>query len=265
MNPRSLFTAIAIISSLQLPVLAHAERLPKAVKQDARIRTVPFEQDNVVYLTTMLRVATMVQLNDDEEITDKAMGDSFSWMVVEDQHNRNLFIKPLVPNKATNLTIITTKRTYNFMLSGLPEGNSRNAIIKLRFIYPDDEADARLMDQAKAKASMPNVRAAMSDPSKLNYNYGFKGNPESKPVTVADDGTKTFFKFSGDIPAIFAVKADRSETLVNYRREGDYIVVDKVAKQWTLRNGSVATCIFNLNRTGNHTHYRPSGNMTHDR
>ena len=33
---------------------------------------------------------------------------------------------------------------------------------------------------------------------------------------------------------------------MNYRREGDVIVVDKVAAQWTLRNGSQATCVFNL-------------------
>ena len=57
---------------------------------------------------------------------------------------------------------------------------------------------------------------------------------------------KTYFEFSGDTPAIFLVKKDRSETLVNYRREGDVIVVDKVAAQWTLRNGSQATCVFNL-------------------
>jgi type IV secretion system protein VirB9 len=34
--------------------------------------------------------------------------------------------------------------------------------------------------------------------------------------------------------------------LINYRREGEIIVVDKVAAQWTLRNGDEATCVFNL-------------------
>ena len=35
---------------------------------------------------------------------------------------------------------------------------------------------------------------------------------------------------------------------VNFRREGDFLVVDKVAHQWTLRNGDQATCVFNLRK-----------------
>ena len=42
------------------------------------------------------------------------------------------------------------------------------------------------------------------------------------------------------------VLPDGDETLINYRREGEFIVVDKVAAQWTLRNGDEATCVFNL-------------------
>jgi type IV secretion system protein VirB9 len=95
---------------------------------------------------------------------------------------------------------------------------------------------------------MPNVRAALSDPLKVNYDYGYKGDKENKPTSVADDGTKTFFEFTGEVPGIFAVKSDGSETLVNYRREGNYIVVDKVSRQWTLRSGKVATCVFNMVR-----------------
>ena len=89
-----------------------------------------------------------------------------------------------------------------------------------------------------------------SDPAKVNYDYGYKGDRENKPVSVADDGVKTFFEFSGEIPGIFAVKSDGSETLVNYRREGNYIVVDKISRQWTLRSGNVVTCVFNMKLTG---------------
>lgn len=100
---------------------------------------------------------------------------------------------------------------------------------------------------------MPNVRAALADPLKVNYDYGYKGALENKPVSVADDGTKTFFEFSGEVPGIFAVESDGSETLVNYRREGNYIFVDKVNRQWTLRSGSVTTCVFNMKLTGKRT------------
>jgi type IV secretion system protein VirB9 len=65
---------------------------------------------------------------------------------------------------------------------------------------------------------------------------------------VFDDGKKTFFKFGSRVPAIFAVNADFTETLRNFRREGDYIVLDGAATQYTLRDGNQWTCIFNLRK-----------------
>lgn len=229
---------------------AFAESTPKSVKADERIRTVTYQKDNIIFLSGMMGVSTMVVFNDDEAIVTVAMGDSQSWQAVPDQSKKFLFIKPLEPNAVTNMNVVTSKRVYNFMMKGAPVGNSRTAVIKLRFSYPDDEADARLMAQAKLNAAMPNVRAALSDPLKVNYDYGYKGDKENKPVSVADDGTKTFFEFTGEVPGIFAVKSDGSETLVNYRREGNYIVVDKVSRQWTLRSGKVVTCVFNMKLTG---------------
>ena len=229
---------------------ALAESTPKAVKADERIRLVPFQKDNVVYLKGMMGVSTMIVFNDDERIATVAIGDSLAWQAVPDQSKKVLFIKPLEPNAVTNMNVVTTKRVYNFMMSGASPGNTRLAVIKLRFSYPEDEANTSLLAQAKQNASMPNVRAAFANPDQLNYAYGYKGSAENKPVSVVDDGTKTFFEFAGEIPAIFAVKSDGSETLINYRREGNYIVVDKVNGQWTLRNGEVTTCVFNTRLTG---------------
>ena len=74
----------------------------------------------------------------------------------------------------------------------------------------------------------------------------------NKPVAVFDDGTKTWFRFEGETPAIYIVDADRNESLVNFRTEGPYVVVDKVSPQWTLRNGQESTCIFNRRLTNVH-------------
>ena len=81
---------------------------------------------------------------------------------------------------------------------------------------------------------------------KVNLAYGYKGSAVNKPDGVFDDGVKTYFRFSGDAPAIFEVLPGGDETLINYHREGEVVVVDKVAAQWTLRAGDEATCVFNL-------------------
>ena len=116
----------------------------------------------------------------------------------------------------------------------------------MRFRYPEDEVDASLLSQAKERAKYPNQSGF--NVANANSDYAYKGSSVNRPTAVFDDGVKTFFRFENDgqIPAIFAVDAERNESLVNFRREGAYVVVDKVNFQWTLRNGPESTCVFNL-------------------
>lgn len=247
MRTKLLLLAGAVAATaIARPPIALAEVQPQSVKADERIRTVPFQKDNIVYLAGMMGVSTMIVFNDDEQIATVAMGDSLAWQAVPDQSKRFLFIKPLQPDAQTNMNVITSKRVYTFFLNGAKPGNTRTAVVKLRFSYPGDSVDANLLAMARQNAAMPNVRAALANPGRINYDYGYKGAVDNRPTSMFDDGTKTFFQFSGEVPAFFAVKSDGSESLVNYRREGDYIVIDKVARQWTLRSGKIATCVFNM-------------------
>jgi len=224
---------------------ANAETAPRALKADERIRSVVFEKDNVVFLEGTMGVSTMIVFDDEETIATVAMGDSLSWQAVPDQSKHYLFIKPLERDAVTNMNVVTTKRIYNFVLrTGRPGGPG--AVYKLRFVYPEKDADARLLAKAKDMAAMPTLAALKQHPELINFDYGFKGSVLNKPGAVFDDGTKTYFRFAGDVPGIFLVMPGAAETLINYRREGDIIVVDQVAAQWTLRNGDEATCVFNL-------------------
>lgn len=222
---------------------ALAEQAPRAVIQDSRIRTVPFQRDNVVVVHGALGVSTMVAFGDDERIETVAIGDSVGWQAVPDQSKRFLFIKPLETHAVTNMNVVTRKRIYNFLLRAVD--NRASVVFKVRFTYPDVEEDQRLLALAKAKAAMPNYRALMSRPG-TNFDYSYKGQITAKPDFVFDDGVKTYFRFGGEVPAIFLVNPDRGETLVNYRREGEIIVVDKVAGQFTMRKGDETACVFNL-------------------
>jgi type IV secretion system protein VirB9 len=220
-----------------------AEESPRPVRQDSRIRTVTFQLDNVVMIDGALGVSTMIMFGDDEHIDTVAIGDSVGWQAVPNQSKRFLFIKPLEPDATTNLNVVTTERVYNFILRTV--SNRAAVVYKVRFVFPEQEEDKRLMTLAKARAAMPNYKEVMASPS-TNFDYSYKGNEVVKPEYVFDDGVKTFFRFAGDVPGIFVVNPDRSETLANYRREGDVIVVDSVSAQWTMRNGGDTACVFNM-------------------
>lgn len=236
-------SSLALVMAMFAATPAFAEQAPRAVIQDSRIRTVPFQRDNVVVVHGALGVSTMVAFGDDERIETVAIGDSVGWQAVPDQSKRFLFIKPLEPHAVTNMNVVTRKRIYNFLLRAVD--NRASVVFKVRFTYPDVEEDQRLLALAKAKAAMPNYRALMSRPG-TNFDYTYKGQITAKPDFVFDDGIKTYFRFSGEVPAIFLVNPDRGETLVNYRREGEIIVVDKVAGQFTMRKGDETACVFNL-------------------
>jgi type IV secretion system protein VirB9 len=243
--------AIMLLSCLSP---ASAERTPTPGRYDPRIRTVVYERDNVVRLTASFGISTMIVLADAEQIETITVGDTVAWQVTTNKKKNIIFLKPVEKDANTNLNVVTSKRIYTFDLRSTDATTARAQIFKVRFVYPEDDYDARLLTRAREIARSPTLRNL--DVANLNTDYAYKGSEVVKPATVFDDGLKTWFKFTGDAPAIFLVNADRSETLVNGRREREYYVVDKVGYQWTLRAGREATCVFNLRNPA--TEQRPT-------
>jgi type IV secretion system protein VirB9 len=236
---RSVIIALALFEFLGA---VRAEETPRPLRQDSRIRTVPYQHDNVVVVNGALGVSTMIMFGDDESIDTVAIGDSVAWQAVPDESKRILFIKPIEPEAVTNMNVVTTRRVYNFILRSVSHDGG---VYKIRFTFPELEEDARLMKLAKARAAVPNYREVMASTS-TNFDYSYRGADVVRPEYAFDDGVKTFFRFAGEVPGIFVVNPDRSETLANTRREGDIIVVDKVSAQWTMRKGGDTACVFNM-------------------
>ncbi len=230
------------------PLAAHAELVARPGRLDPRIRSLPYSVEQVFLVTGTYGLVTTILFGADEDITQVVAGDTVSWQILTSADRRSLTLKPMEKDAATNLSVVTTKRTYSFDLRVNDSKAMQNQTFKLRFTYPEDaglKGTAELWKQAQDSQRNPNIKNIRRD--KVNYDYGFKGSDGAKPLWVFDDGLKTFMKFTGDIPAIFIVDAKRRESLVNYRREADYIVIDKVSRQWTLRFGTESeTCLFNL-------------------
>ncbi|MDR9465633.1 TrbG/VirB9 family P-type conjugative transfer protein [Pseudomonas aeruginosa] len=66
--------------------------------------------------------------------------------------------------------------------------------------------------------------------------------------SVMDDGqfTKFLLKKGADMPQFYRVLPDGTEAMVNKRREGDYVVVERLDSMFVLRDGNAHVCVENL-------------------
>lgn len=222
---------------------AHAAQSPQPGPLDRRVTEITYRENDVVRINATYGISTMIIFADDEKFETIALGDTESWQVVPTEKGNILFVKPVAKQASTNLNVVTNKRIYYFELFDHDRAEEKK-VFGIRFVFPEDRLNDALRKEAEIRASYPNISNV--DRANINLDYSFAANEALRPIKVFDDGNKTFFQFAKKTPAIFKVNSDFTETLINFRKEGEYIVVDGVSPQFTLRDGSVHTCIFNL-------------------
>jgi len=235
----SLFVAFTALSYEAL-----AGREPRPIKVDHRVRTIMFQPDEVYKFTGHYRYQSSIEFSEGEEIKTISMGDSTSWML--NPSGNLLFLKPIEQDATTNMTLITNRHTYLFELHAreTDDINDDNMVFIMRFLYPDGN-DSKSVTQYLDRVPTPDLE---NDAGKYNFNYSISGSDDIAPIRIFDDGEFTFFQFrdkNAEVPAFFWVDDDGSEALINYRTRGDYIVVERVTKRFTLRHGSTIVCVFN--------------------
>lgn len=221
---------------------AFATSIGPSEAADPRIRYITFNNNAVVTVPAGLGVSTMIQLGSSEVIETISAGDTASWSIVPKKGSGILFVKPLRENAETNINIVTNQRVYALLLKGSAAADLR-AAFQVRFKYPDEDVNARLLAAAQESAKDPLLKGL--DPNRINYDYVFRGDVSLKPRVAFDDGTQMYLEFPGEIPAIFVVEGKKEESLVNLRTQGKYVVVDKIAAQFTLRAGDKWLCLYN--------------------
>ena len=240
-------SANAVIESRALPV-------------DHRVHTITYQPDAVFKYTGHYRYQSSIEFAPDETIKTIAMGDSSAWMM--NPSGNRLFIKPVDQDATTNMTLFTNKRTYLFELHAreTDDIDDPNMVFVTRFAYPDENAGVQggLGSGASSASSAGNTQYLDSVPDpdadrtgKYNVNYTISGSDEVAPLKIFDDGEFTFFQFAdknAEVPAFYWVDDYGSESLINYRTRGDYIVVERVSSRFTLRHGPDIVCVFNEKR-----------------
>ena len=246
---KSTIVATICVSMLTAtPVMAERSARPGPV--DHRVRSVVYAERDVVKLNGHYGFTTNIEFGENETIETVSIGDSSAWQVVKPGQPNLLFVKPIEHKGDTNMTVVTDRRIYNFMLfaRSTQSHRSRALTFHIKFVYPNDEKGAVVYQNSQA-GPYANVTGSKIPPENWNFAYGYSGSRTLRPERAFDDGRFTYFAFSdlGATPAIFAVDENGKESLVNYTKRGRYLVVERLARQFTLRDGKIATCIYNRN------------------
>lgn len=236
-------TASTVMVAAAQPAMALQE--PKPIATDRRIRTIVYNANEVYRYVGHYDYQSVIEFEADEEVLTVSMGNSMTWQVVPS--GNRLFIKPVAQDALTNMTVVTSKRTYHFELHAEePSGiNDPDLVFVLRFIYGRGAG-------ISVSNFIDSVPDPMLEPEKYNFNYALTGAETISPIRIFDDGEFTYFEFAdknAEIPAFFLVHGDGSESIINFRTRGNYIVVERVAAQFTLRHGEDVVCVFNREKT----------------
>lgn len=237
------------------------------ITTDSRIKTFIYNENEVFPITVHYGYMTSIEFAKNEIIQTIAPGNGYSWKFIQD--NRRLFIKALEGAAHTNMTIITSKRTYQFELQSRNPKDilDEQLVYVVRFFYPD-----QLLDQPPTQVDtqqflpntttpepspigyqqpfeQPEVITQKPDPKQaLNFDYSLSGSDKIAPIRVYDDGKSTFIQFANNnaaIPQFYIQDTNGKEVRSSYSRKGDYIVISKVTPEMVLRLGSDEVRLYN--------------------
>lgn len=256
------FASFAIASAF---ATANAQQIsavsvPTPGNLDSRIVTFAYTPDVVYRLPVTVGMHTHIALGADEELIEiPRIGDKVRWRI--EGNEKNLYIKATVPDTATSLSLVTSKRIYQFELSATSKPVER--VQKAVFSYPDDEeAFALRNDRSSREVQLQAETAAVAissqnladdtlDPSALQFYKVHTTDVDLQRLHAYTDGIKTWIRMPPgvqDLPAVFMVEANErgKESLmpVNYTvadrksiRDRDVIIIDRVAPVWMLQIG----------------------------
>jgi type IV secretion system protein VirB9 len=232
---------------------AHAELTPARGLVDPRVRIVAYDAEQVIRLHGYVGYQIHFQFADGETFVNLAAGDNKALDVGYEANH--LVLKPLAEKVATNITVITTRRVYQFDYSASaerPDPDREDVIYSLRFIYPQEEA-RKAAEALEQQHTNLKLAGAAEDPHRArNSDYWGCGSTAIRPQSAYDDGVQTRLRFPAhaEFPTMYVKNDDESESLVNFTVDNDEVVIHRVARSFVLRRGKLVACIQNRSFDG---------------
>jgi len=248
---------LATLLSFLMASVVRAETLPSPGLVDGRIRVVEYSRDEVYRLHGYVGYQIDLQFETGEVFVGMGAGDLEGLSFVpQDNH---LFIKPKAARIRTNLTVLTSRRSYQFDYTATLRrpGPDDTVIYALRFIY----------GQSEERSAGP-VRRLLQDAQAIrprNIDYWYCGSAALRPTAASDDGVHTWLAFGhrAEQPAVFVLNEDGSESLLNFSMDNGDVVIHRVAPELIVRRGKLSGRVINKGYSGSGERL-PTGTVSPD-
>jgi type IV secretion system protein TrbG len=172
-----------------------------------------------------------------------AAGDTVRWVIGDTESGTgptkrmHILLKPTRADLVTNLVINTDRRTYHLEL----RSTEKTYMASVSWAYAQDQLIALRRQNAAADAAAPVATGV--DINALNFRYRIEGdNPAWRPLRAFDDGRQVFIAFptgigQGEMPPLWVIGPAGGAELVNYRIQGNHMIVDRLFAAAELRLG----------------------------
>lgn len=232
----------ALLTAATVGLLASA-----AQAQDARLaapagaRDYDYQHQAVYPLVAMPGRITDIVLEPGEVLTGPiAAGDTARWIIADTASGAgagrqvHVLVKPTSAPLATNLLIMSDRRTYHLEL----RASGRTWFSRVAWRYPNPPVVPAVPATTRAPEASP------PDPAASVYAYRLDGDRVAwRPARVFDDGRRTFIQFAeaadlAALPPLYLVGDDgKVGALVDYHVQGRTLVLDRLLDRAQLRLG----------------------------
>lgn len=227
--------------SLAMPGRDRTDAEP--VSRFTRLVTFRYNPEVAYAIRSLEGVFTNIEVPEGESVAGFYLSDDTNWSFHVTADKRRVLVKPAVAGEVNTGTLVTEKRTYELTFTSVARGELWHQ--RVRWAVPgEDGADIGVyVDAGKGRDGDPTV-----DPARLNFRYEVQVKVGAiRPSAVFDDGERTWIAFDEreqDLPAIFATdRRQRSLDVVEFSRQGRYVVVPHIAEAFVLRLGRSETVI----------------------
>lgn len=247
MKKQLLWIVLATCGFAGAPV--HAELPATPLPGDSRLVQFEYDADNTFMVLSKPKAVTHIEFGSDEKIVTVAAGDTKNWELNPTANRRHLFVKPVFEGLETSLTVITDKRSYQFVLRSTGPGAKWYQRVTWRYsqtmlleLKAEEESEIAAVKRESAERAAHEAGTLATDvrPQDLRFNYEVTGTAPFRPVSIFDDGKFTWVRMPdqlNELPALFASSEGGELAIVNYVVKGDYMIAQRLMDVGVLRLG----------------------------